>query len=214
MGVRTLLALVETLIRDPESKAAFAARPDAFLAEHGFRDLDPADVTEVMLNAADTFPPVVAAQLAVSGGLQGAAAIDLHELGLNSLDDWSLVDQAGPMVAPETTAASGLSMADVAFDRAAPTTDIEPPVPEEPEEPLSVASQSAEEAPDAELQQHHDSLDTVSESVATEPADIESIDAAFADVVFDAAASDRFELFDQSDEPAPDMNDVADDFEV
>jgi hypothetical protein len=92
--VTSLLTLVETVIQDPVAKAAYAASPEAFLADHGFGDLDPADIDDAVLHAADTFPPTVAAQIVGVDGLEAAAHVDLHDLGMDSLDDWSGLDHA------------------------------------------------------------------------------------------------------------------------
>jgi hypothetical protein len=90
--VSSLLSLVETVIQDPAAKAAFVASPKDFLSHHGFGDLDPADVDDAVMHAADTFPPTVAAQIVGVDGLHAAAHLDLHELGIESLDNWSGID--------------------------------------------------------------------------------------------------------------------------
>jgi hypothetical protein len=120
LAVTSLLTLVETIIQDPAAKAAFVASPDAFLASHGFGDFDPVDVDDAVLHAADTLPPTLAAQIVGVDGLQAAAQVDLHDLGMGSLDDWSGLDH--PSLHAETPAEATFDIhdpfhGDVDFDR-------------------------------------------------------------------------------------------------
>ena len=85
----SLLALVESLVTDPAAKADFATAPDHFLSTRGFGDLDPDDVAETLRNAADTFPPRLAAQVAPDSGLASVAEVDLSTLGMSTIDDWA-----------------------------------------------------------------------------------------------------------------------------
>ena len=59
----SLLQLVEELVRDPVAKTAYAADPDVYLDRHGFGDLDAEDIAEALSHVADSFPPLLAAQL-------------------------------------------------------------------------------------------------------------------------------------------------------
>ena len=72
----TLLSLVESLARDPQAKADYAAAPDAFLERNGFGTLNPSDVSEAVLHASAALPPTVAAQLNPEGGLASVAEVD------------------------------------------------------------------------------------------------------------------------------------------
>lgn len=113
----SLLALVESLVTDPAAKADFATAPDHFLSTRGFEDLDPDDVAETLRNAADTFPPRLAAQVAPDGGLASVAEVDLSTLGMSTIDDW-----AAP--APTT---SPIFDDDVEFDLGGPGIPEPPP---------------------------------------------------------------------------------------
>lgn len=72
----TLLSLVESLARDPQAKADYAAAPDAFLERNGFGTLNPSDVNEAVLHASAALPPTVAAQLNPEDGLASVAEVD------------------------------------------------------------------------------------------------------------------------------------------
>ena len=84
----TLLSLVETLARDPEAKADYAAEPDAYLGRHGFGDLSPAEVNEAVLHSANTLPPVIAAQVSPSDGLASVAEVDPTSLETGAADSY------------------------------------------------------------------------------------------------------------------------------
>jgi hypothetical protein len=90
----SLLDLVEALVRDPAAKAAYRADPDEFLGRHGFDGLEPADFEEALHQAADSFPPTLAAHVDPTQGFDSLVHVDLHELGfdeelrpLDPLDD-------------------------------------------------------------------------------------------------------------------------------
>lgn len=59
----TLLSLIDTLLREPSARAAYAAGGEAFLEAHGWRDLDPEDLTEAMAVARQTLPIELAADI-------------------------------------------------------------------------------------------------------------------------------------------------------
>ena len=79
----SLLQLVEELVRDPVAKTAYAADPDVYLDRHGFGDLDAEDIAEALSHVADSFPPLLAAQLTPQDGLTSLAGVDLVDLGLD-----------------------------------------------------------------------------------------------------------------------------------
>jgi hypothetical protein len=90
----SLLDLVEALVRDPAAKAAYRADPDEFLDSRGFGELEPADFEEALHQAADSFPPTLAAHVDPTQGFDSLVHVDLQELGfddelrpLDPLDD-------------------------------------------------------------------------------------------------------------------------------
>jgi hypothetical protein len=76
-----LATLLHGVLHDAEVRADFVASPDAFLADHGWPDLDAEDLREALLVLADGAPAVLAGAL-----VTGAEAID---------DDASLSAGAG-----------------------------------------------------------------------------------------------------------------------
>ena len=85
----SLLHLVESLARDPQAKAEYQSDPDGYLAQRGHGELQPEDVSEALTHAADTFPPQLAAAVSPDAGLDSVAAVELDELGLDDVDDFS-----------------------------------------------------------------------------------------------------------------------------
>ena len=225
----TLLTLVETLIVSPAAKAAFAAAPDSYLADHGFGGLNATDVHDALAHAADTFPPIVAAQISGADGLEGAADLDLHELGLAGLDDWSTTDAGGLGIEPvgDTGAVDSAAMlrADIDLDR--PPTQIgatqSAPV-DATIQPPSAADSRVPEADDGTVGRHHDSFTTNSESDTTQTD--EASDESRLDIDFDAPNAepaaepaswtpDATDSFDRIDDSVTDtFDDQPDDFEI
>lgn len=76
-----LADLLDGVLHDAEVRAEFAASPEVFLHEHGYAELDAADVQEALFILADGAPPAEAAALN-SGGRSIDDLDDLDGAGL------------------------------------------------------------------------------------------------------------------------------------
>ena len=95
MPVTSLLELVERLLTDGDTAAAFRESPDEFLAEHGLDDLSGADIVDALAIGFDSVAPDLAARLvlpALDGG-DASAADALVDL-LDAAPAESVLDEA------------------------------------------------------------------------------------------------------------------------
>lgn len=95
-----LATLLTGLRTDPALRSAFEEQPTEFLIEHGWQDLDPADMAEAMLVFADATPPLESAEWSegadVFSSLDGtgaeATAAGLSNALATFADDPALLD--------------------------------------------------------------------------------------------------------------------------
>lgn len=76
---KPLLDVLRDVVLDPAEQAAFTADPAVYLAEYGYDDVTPDDLSEAFGLVADTLPPDVAQAVAAAAPPPPAPAPDLDE---------------------------------------------------------------------------------------------------------------------------------------